>query len=792
MSAIGRGVASINNRKLVAGAGTFVADLKLERMLYAAIVRSPYAAARIVSIDPKPAEAISGVVAVVTGSEVRAETHPIEIHGAGSGVDAKTPSDLYALCIDRVRFVGEAVAAVVATDPNTAKRAAAAVEVEYEEREPVVDAAAALQPGSPLVEPDWGDNVLYQTEFVAGDTARALADADGVIEGTLRHHRYTGTPLEPRAYLASYDPHREHLTFWASTQCPHPMRLFLSRTLGIEENDIRVIQPNVGGAFGLKIPFFQEEPLIAYLSVRMGRPVRWVAERSEDLLAGGHARETSFRWKAGYRADGAVTALEVEVIADVGVASSLLGWPQSYVTAFCVPTAYKIPNTDVKLLTVATNKCPWNAYRGYGKESASLLMDRVMDAVAREVGLDRAAVRLRNFIGPDEFPYAQNAGGMIDSGDYPKALRRVLELIGYEDFPARQAEARKTGRYLGIGIGQELTPEGCALSGSEIAGAYDGATVRVSPTGRVTILTGITSPGTGNETAIAQIAAERLGVELEKIRVLQGDTESCPYGLGNYSSRGVMMGGSAVHLAATELREKMLRVAARMLEVSTDDLEIKTGEISVVGAPVRTLPIADVVTEIYRDCHGAAASEEEPGLESTRYFRHGNVYHQPETQGRYNAYPAWSNQSVACVVEVDPETGLVKILRYCGVHDSGVIVNPLTAEANVHGGTAQGIGGALFEELAYDEAGQLLTTTFMDYTLPTAVDLPRFEIEHQETPTPFSPLGTKGVGESGVTGPLGALCSAVEDALSPFGVRIDALPLSPARVWAAIQAARDA
>ena len=309
MSYLGRGVASINNKQLVAGAGTYVADLKLDRMLHAAIVRSPYAAARIVSIDTKPAEAVPGVVSVVTGQEVRAETNPIEVNGVGTGTDAKEIGDLYALCVDRVRFVGEAVAAVVATDPYTAKRAAALVDVEYEERTPVVDAEAALAPDSPRVEEEWDDNIVFETQFVAGDVDAAFSDADGVLEGTVRHHRYTGAPLEPRAYLASYDPQREHLTFWATTQCPHPMRLFLSRALGIEENDIRVVQPNVGGAFGLKIPFFQEEPLIAYLSKRLGRPVRWVAERSEDLLAGGHARETVFHWSAGYRADGEVTAL---------------------------------------------------------------------------------------------------------------------------------------------------------------------------------------------------------------------------------------------------------------------------------------------------------------------------------------------------------------------------------------------------------------------------------------------------------------------------------------------------
>ena len=788
MGYVGAGFPALNNRKLVAGAGTYVADVKLDHMTYAAIVRSPFAAARIRGVDARAARELPGVVAVATGAELRERVGPMDVDAFGTGVDAKGV-DVYPLAIDRARFVGEAVAAVVAEDPYTAKHAAGLVEVDYEELPPVVDAREALRADSPRVEPEWGDNVLFHAHFPAGDVDAAFAAADGTVSSQLRHHRYTGTPLEPRAYLAHYDPYRESLTFWASTQSPHPLRHLLATTLRLPENEIRVIQPNVGGAFGLKLPFYQEEPLIAYLSLAVERPVRWVAERREEFLAGGHARETDLEWSAAYRRDGTVTALRVRVIADVGAPCALCGWGMSFLTAFCIPTAYKIPNTDVELFSVATNKCPWNAYRGYGKETASFLMDRVMDAVARETGVDRAEVRLRNFIGPDEFPFSRASGAVIDSGDYPKALRSVLERIEYDDFPRRQREARAQGRYIGLGLGQELTPEGCGLSGSQFIGAYDGATVRVSPSGQVTVLTGVTSPGTGNETAMAQIAAEALGVEIEHVRVLQGDTESCPYGLGNYSSRSVMMGGSAVHLAATELREKIMRVAGRMLEVSPDDLTTQPGRIEARGAPFRSVSFKDVVAEIYHHCHGASASEEEPGLEATRYFRHGNVFHQPETQGRYNPYPAWPNQAVACIVEVDPETGVVTVLRHCGVHDSGVIVNPLTAEASLHGGTAQGIGGALYEQLAYDERGQLLTTTWMDYTLPTAVELPKFEIGHQETPSPFAPLGTKGVGESGVTGPLGALCGAVENAFPELDLEITALPLTPERVWKALRSA---
>ncbi len=785
MAFVGKELPGKNNLALVAGAGTYTADVKLDNLAHAAIVRSPLAAARIVSIDREEACAVPGVLAVLTGAELAERMKPMPILGFGEGATLK-PFELYPLAHDHVRFTGEPVAAVVAEDPYTAKRAAQLVDVEYEDLPAVVDAEAGLAPDSPLVQPEWGTNVLFASHITAGDVGKAFAEAPHTVSGELSHHRYTGAAMEPRACLAHYDPLRRFLTFWASTQNPHPLRTLLATTLDLPENSIRVVQPNVGGAFGLKIPMFQEDPLVALLSMQLGRPVRWVAERREDLLAGGHAREGRFRWSASFADDGRITALKVRYVADVGAPAAVAGWGMAYVTGFCLPAAYKIAATDVEVVAVATNKCPWNAYRGFGKESASWLMDRVMDAVARETGQDRAAVRLRNYIQPDEFPFPQNGGGVIDSGNYPQALRRVLEIVGYEAFPRLQREARAAGRFIGIGLGQELTPEGCSIAGSFAFNGWDGATVRVGPTGDVTVLSGVTSPGTGNETALAQIAADELGLDVKDVRVIQGDTETCPYGLGNFASRSVIMGGSAVQLAARELRQKILRVAGRMLEVSPDDLETETGRVLLKGAPFRAIPIKDVVTEIYGNCYGAAACEIEPGLESTRYFRHGNVYHQPETQGRYSAYPSWSNMSVACVVEVDPETGVVTPLRYCAVHDSGVIVNPLTAAGNVHGGIMQGIGGALYEQLVYDDYGQLLTTTFMDYTLPTAIEAPPIELEHQETPSPFSPLGAKGVGESGVTGPLGALCGAVENALAEFDVRIDRLPLSPQRVWTCI------
>jgi carbon-monoxide dehydrogenase large subunit len=417
-------------------------------------------------------------------------------------------------------------------------------------------------------------------------------------------------------------------------------------------------------------------------------------------------------------------------------------------------------------------------------------MDRVVDHVTKVTGLDRTDVRFRNFIQPDAFPHPNPSGAVLDSGNYPAALRRALGLIDYEGFPSVQEEARREGRRIGLGIGQELTPEGASVPGSVMIGGYDGATVRVSPSGDVTVLTGVTSPGCGNETAIAQITADTLGCELESVRVVQGDTDMCPWGLGNYSSRSIIMGGSATYNAAVELRTKMLDIASSLLEVAADDLEVAAGRFAVRGTPAHSVSFADVASQAYRHTHGRHMDEVEPALEATRHFKIGNVYHQPEKQGRFSTYPTWPYGAVACVVEVDPETGSFRILRYVLVHDAGKIINPLLADANLHGAIAQGIGGAVHEQIVYDEAGQPLTSTFMDYTIPTAVEVPNIELAHEESLSPFTPLGAKGVGESGIGGALGALCSAIENAFPELDLDLSALPLTPHRVWSALQEAR--
>ena len=790
MTYVGQGVPSLTNTKLVAGRGRFVDDIQLPGMTHAAVLRSPFAHARIRSIDVSAAQALPGVLYVLTGREVAGAMNPIPETYDTAAVGAKGVR-WYALCVDRARYVGEAVAAVVAEDRFAAYAALDLIDVDYEELPVVADSERAMEDGAPLVEPDWGDNIMASRDIVLGDPDAAFADADGTVSGVVRSARITGTAIEPRGCVAVYDAYEDTLTFWDSTQNPHPLRNYLAETLGMPDTSIRVVQPHVGGGFGLKIPTFQEEPLVAYLARKLRRPVKWIEERSENFWTGGHARDTRFHYDAAYLADGTVTGIRLKVIADVGAPTALCGWGMSFVTWYCLPCVYKIPNSETRLRSVVTNKCPWNAYRGYGKDAASFLMDRIMDHIARETGIDRAEVRFRNFIPPDEFPYPQVSGAMLDSGDYAKALQTVLEMIDYEGFSALQEQARAEGRRIGLGIGQELIPEGCSMPGSLLLNGCDGTEVRVSPTGEVTVLTGVTSPGSGNETGIAQIVADALGCTLDRIRVVQGDTEACPWGFGNYSARSVIIGGSAAHLAATEVKEKMLKVAANMLEASPTDLEASGGRIVVRGTPDRSVTHDEVAHEVYRNPHGPNMEGIEPALEAQRHFKIDNVYHQPEKQGRFSAYPSWPNGVAACIVEVDEETGYVEVLRYCMVHDAGRIVNPLLAEANLQGGIAQGLGAALYEQIAYDDDAQPLTATFMDYTIPTAMEVPEIELGHQETLTPFTPLGTKGVGESGVGAPLGALCSAIENALPELDLRLTELPLTPSRVWAAIQRARE-
>lgn len=787
--AVGTSRTGANNRRLARGDGEYVGDLRRVGMLHLSVVRSPHAHARILSVDGSGARALDGVVDVILPSDVAEGTRPIP-EGWDTAEAGARGVDWYALAQGRVRYVGEAVAAVVASDPYVARAATARVRVEYEPLDAISSAGQALREGAVKVEPSWDDNVLVADGFETGDFEAAIATAGHVAEGRVKSQRLTGVPIEPRGIVAGYDPMADLLTFWESTQQPHQVQTFLASSLGVREASIRVIQTDVGGAFGLKQPTSQEEVLVAFAALRLGRTVRWLESRSESFMVGGHARETECRYRVGFESDGNITALSVDIVADVGAPTSYLGWGMSYVTMYSLPTVYEIGNVRVSLTSVVTNKCPWTPYRGFGKDIASFLLDRVVEKVARSLRIPSADVRRRNFIPRDAFPYSQASGAMLDSGSYEQVLDTVLDMVDRSGFREMQAAARAEGRYVGIGIGQELTPEGVAMPGSITNNGYDGATVRVMPTGEVMVLAGVTSPGNGNETGLAQIAADALGCEIDRVSVVQGDTESCPWGLGNYSSRSIIIGGSAVFEAGRELRHRMHVVAASMLGVDPDELAGGAGRIWVERAPQRSIGFPEVVERIYWHAFEEHADLVEPGLEATRYFRIGNIYHQPERDGRFSVYPTWPNGVAACVVEVDPDTGGVTILRYGMVEDAGAIINPLLAEATMHGGIAQGLGSSLYEQVLYDRNGQLVTATLMDYTIPTAVELPRFDLRHHHTPSPFTPLGAKGVGESGLGAALGAVCNAIEDAFPDLDVWFEELPLTPARVWAGIREAR--
>ncbi len=778
-----------NNRRLARGDGEYVGDLQREGMHHLAVVRSPHAHARVLSVDGSAALATRGVVDVILPTDVAEGTRPIP-EGWDTAEAGARGVDWYAVAQGRVRYLGEAVAAVVATDQYIAKAAVGHVKVEYEVLEAVSSAEVAMRPGAVRVEPSWDDNVLVADGFEAGDYDAAMASADHTAAGRVKSQRLTGAPIEPRGIVAEYDPVADLLTFWESTQQPHQVQTFLAAALGVREASIRVIQTDVGGAFGLKQPTSQEEVIAAFAARRLQGPVRWLETRSESFMVGGHARETECRYRVGFESDGNITALSVDIVADVGAPTSYLGWGMSYVTMYSLPTVYEIENVRVRLTSVVTNKCPWTPYRGFGKDIASFLMDRVVEKVARTLGMPTETVRRRNFIPADAFPYPQVSGAMLDSGSYSQVLDTALESIGYREFPAMQATARAEGRYLGLGIGQELTPEGVAMPGSITNNGYDGATVRVMPTGEVMVLAGVTSPGNGNETGLAQIAADALGCEFDRVTVVQGDTESCPWGLGNYSSRSIIIGGSAVFEAGRELRRRMHTVAASMLGSRPASLAAARGRIWVEAEPERSIGFADVAERVYWHAFEEHADLVEPGLEATRYFRIPNIYHQPERDGRFSVYPTWPNGVAACIVEVDPDTGGVAILRYCMVEDAGNIINPLLADATMHGGIAQGLGSVLYEQVRYDENGQLVTATLMDYTIPTAVEMPRFDLLHHHTPSPFTPLGAKGVGESGLGASLGAVCNAIENAFPELPVWFEELPLTPERVWNGIRKAR--
>ena len=767
--------------RFVTGRMTYVGDVTLPGTTHLAVLRSPYAHARIGATRLDRARAAPGVVAVVDGAQAAELTDPIP-HFIDPSVFGGKTTAVRCLAVGKVVYAGQPVVAVVAETAQDAEAALDLVEVDYEPLPHVLEVDDALAPDAPVLYEGWDDNVVMTIPFTEGDVDAALRDAPHTISEELRIQRYSTQPIEPRGYLASWDAHDESYTFYGACQNPHPLRWVLANALRSDESRVRVIAPTVGGGFGLKMHGHPEETLVCLLTRLTGRPVRWIEDRAETLLIGG--REHLHRFDVGFDDEGRITAFRDHFTANVGALGAPPGWGMAFLTALGFPTGYAIPATDVVVTVVATNKGPWNASRGYGKEATNLVMERAVDLVAAQLDLDPVEVRRRNLIAADQFPYKMNSGLNIDSGDYHAALDKAVELIGLDDLRDEQRRLREQGRYLGVGVAFELTPEAADIPGTMVGG-FDTTTVRLDPSGTVTVLTGVTSPGGGNDTGIAQIVADELGVLLDDVTMVQGDTELCPYGFGNYSGRSMVVGGSSALLAARDIKEKVVTVAAVMLETEPDDIVLGRGMASSRSQPEKQLPIREVSYAVHTLAFVVAAGIDPP-LESTRVYKPENISHLPDEKGRIQPYPTYSNAVHVARVEVDVETGKVQVDRLGVVHDCGTMINPTFVEGQMEGAVVMGVGAALMEQQHYDEDGRLRSDRFKAYLMPRASDVPSIEMVHQSTPSPYTLLGTKGAGEAGVGGAQAAIANAVHDALAPLGVVVREMPLSPPNVLRAV------
>jgi aerobic carbon-monoxide dehydrogenase large subunit len=767
---------------LVQGRGVYLQDITLPRMAHVALVRSPHPHARILSVDAAEALTLPAVLAVVSGADLTGMPEiPHNVDPAGIGGQHV---EVRALATGTATYAGQPVAAVVAETPADAAAGAAKVRVSYEPLPFVLTADEAVAPDAPLVVDGWSSNVIVAGTVADGDVDTALAGLAHAIDGEIRLHRTTSAPMETRGYLADWDRRSGRLTFWGTTQNPHPLRTALAKALARPEHTIRVVAPRPGGSFGLKMPGYPEEVLICELARRLGRPVRWVEDRADCMLIG--AREHMVRYTAGFDEYGRVGALRADVTSNLGAPAALPGWGMSLVGTLSLPNGYDITTCALTWRAVATNKAPWNGARGYGKEMTAVLMERIMDRVAAALDLDPAEVRRRNWVRRDQFPYATPTGLQLDSGDYHRLLDLLLSTV---DYPVLRAGRGRTGERLrGMGLAFEVVPESVDLPGSLVSGA-DTSTVRMNPEGHVTVLTGVTSPGGGSDRGIAQLVAAELGVHPDSVTVIQGDTDSCPYGYGNLSSRSLVAGGGAAVLAAREIAAKLCVVAAAMLHSAPELIRLGEGLATVDGGTGQAVPVPAVAHAVHTLAFILALGID-PALEATRTYRPGNIRHLPDGSGHINPFSTYSNAMHLCVAEVEEETGIVHLMRHLVAHDCGTIVNRTLVEGQLRGAVAMGLGAAVGEQLRYGADGRLLSTGFKSYLLPRSTDLPRIEQLHQETPSPFTFNGAKGAGEVGVGGAMAAAVNAVNDALGFAGTAIDTLPLDPPNVLAALRRAR--
>jgi carbon-monoxide dehydrogenase large subunit len=779
---VGQSVKRKEDRRLITGAGRYLDDIQLPRMAHAAVLRSPHAHARILSIDAGQARALPGVLAVYTGVDVQQEIQPLPCAMPAGGVENHLVPHRV-LAVDTVRYVGDGVALVVAENAYIAHDALDLIAVDYQPLPAVVDAEKALQPGAPQLHAEAPRNLcMHWTAGNKEHTDAAFQAAEVVITHRIRNQRLIPTPMETRGALASYDPGTGDTTLWLTSQAPHVMKLLLAAfVLGIPEHKLRVIAPEVGGGFGAKIFLYPDMALTAWASRRLGRPVKFVETRQENYRATTHGRDHTQDVQLAARRDGTILGLRVRSIANLGAYLSTIA-PGIPTTLFgrMVSGAYHIPAISVEVDGVYTNTSMVDAYRGAGRPEATFLIERMVDLLALNLGMDPGEVRRKNFIPPQDFPYTPPDMGLLpyDSGRYALALDRALELAGYPHLRAEQAAARRAGRLLGIGISSYVEICGVAPSawfqkqgwGGPL---YDSAQIRVLATGKVIATTGASSHGQGHETTFAQLVADQFGVGLDDVEILHGDTQGAPFGLGTYGSRSQAVGGTALMKAAGKVRDKIKAIGAHLLEAAPDDVEFTGGAVQVRGVPGRTISFGEITMAAWMGTSLPPGME--GGLEATTYYDPPNC-----------TFPFGTH---VCVVEVDADTGQVRILRYVAVDDVGPAINPMIVDGQLHGGIAQGIGQALFEGAVYGEDGQLLTGSMMDYAVPRAAYLPSFELDRTVTPSPITAYGAKGAGEAGTIASAPAVVNAVVDALAHLGIRDLPMPMTPQTIWHALQTA---
>lgn len=757
---VGKRIRRREDPRLITGTATYVEDIQLPGMHHACIVRSPHAAARIRGIQTKEALENPGVLAIYTGADIGG-VGPVP---CGASLPGLRVPHHHILAQDRVYFVGHPVAVVVASDRYIARDAADLVEVDYEPLPAIADPEKALEAGAPAVHPEWPDNVAFTYHQEGGDVDKAFAEADVVVKQRIISQRLIPTAIETRGVVAEWRTGEKTMTLHSSTQIPHLMRTLVAQMLGVPEHRLRVITPEVGGGFGSKLNVYAEEALMGFIAMKTGKPVKWIESRRENFLCTIHGRGHVDYCEVAAKRDGTILGLKLKLIQDIGAYHQLLTPVIPTLSVLMMPGLYRFQDIRCDIIGAFTNCVPTDAYRGAGRPEATHTIERMVDILAAELKMDPAEIRLKNFVGPEEFPFATATGLSYDSGNYAAPLKKALDLVDYQNLRKEQTKARETGRLMGIGISTYGEISAFGPSPATPAGGWESATVKIEPSGKVTILTGTSPHGQGEETTFAQIAADELGVDIDDVIVLHGDTALVQYGIGTFGSRATAVGGTALYFALQDLKAKLKKFGATLLD--SEDVSFADGQ-CVCNKTGKSVTLPEIAASSYRGLK--LPPNTEPGMVATHFWEPSNF-----------TFPFGAH---IVVTEVERDTGAIEIKRYVAVDDCGKIINPLIVDGQVHGGVAQGLGQALYEQAVYDDTGQLITGELMDYAIPRATMMPWIESSHTETPSPVNPLGVKGVGEAGTIGCSPAVVNSVVDALSPLGVRHIDMPMTPEKIW---------